>query len=52
MGTDFAYQNAGQTYKNIEKLLKWIKENHSDKSIEYVMSTPSEYVKAVNDEKI
>lgn len=51
MGTDFAYQNAGQTFKNIEKLLAWIEKNHCDEMITYRISTPSEYIKAINAEK-
>lgn len=51
MGADFAYQNAGQTFKNIEKLIDWINNNQCDPFITYKMSTPSEYIKAINDEK-
>ena len=51
MGTDFAYQNAGQNFKQIEEIIDWINKNKNDTNIEFVMSTPSKYVKAIKEEK-
>ena len=51
MGTDFAYQNAGQNFKQIEEIIDWINKNKNDRNIEFVMSTPSKYVKAIKEEK-
>lgn len=51
MGTDFAYQNAGQNFKQIEEIIDWINKNNADANIEFVMSTPSRYIKAVREEK-
>lgn len=51
MGADLAYQNAGQTFKNIEKLIDWINKNQCDPLVTYKMSTPSEYINAINAEK-
>lgn len=53
MGDYFAYHNAGQSFKQMEDLLQFITENYKNNSnIKYRFSTPSEYIKAVRDEKL
>lgn len=51
MGNSYAFQNAGQIYKNMERLVKYIEENYKDQNVELVFSTPSEYVEAIKKDK-
>ncbi|XP_069699537.1 lysosomal alpha-mannosidase-like [Periplaneta americana] len=48
MGDDFNYQDALMYFKNMDKLIKYV--NAADKGVNIIYSTPSCYVKAVNDE--
>ncbi|KAJ4433199.1 hypothetical protein ANN_15456 [Periplaneta americana] len=48
MGSDFYYQDANMWYKNLDKLIKYV--NAADSSLNVIYSTPSCYLKAVNDE--
>jgi hypothetical protein len=51
MGNYYAFQNAGQIFKNMERLVKYIEENYKEQNVDLVFSTPSEYVKAIREEK-
>lgn len=48
MGDDFQYQDANVWYKNLDKLIKYVREKYSDK-VNIFYSTPSCYVKALNE---
>ncbi|XP_069699538.1 lysosomal alpha-mannosidase-like [Periplaneta americana] len=48
MGDDFNYQDALMYFKNMDKLVKYV--NAADKGVNVIYSTPSCYLKAVNDE--
>ncbi|KAJ4433197.1 hypothetical protein ANN_15454, partial [Periplaneta americana] len=47
MGEDFHYQDANMWYKNLDKLIRYV--NAADSSLNVFYSTPSCYLKAVND---
>ena len=49
MGQDFAYQDANMWYKNIDKLMKGMNANTTNSKINLLYSTPSCYLKALND---
>ncbi|XP_069699539.1 lysosomal alpha-mannosidase-like [Periplaneta americana] len=48
MGGDFLYQKAEVFFENLDKLVKYV--NAANKSVNVLYSTPSCYLKAVNDE--
>ena len=48
-GDDFNYQNANQNYKNMDKLIRHMNENSDTHGYHLLYSTPSCYVKALND---
>ncbi|KAF5294472.1 hypothetical protein FQR65_LT01598 [Abscondita terminalis] len=56
MGNDFTYQDAHYNYKNLDILIKayedTVQRNPQGKRIRLFYSTPSCYLKAVNDEKL
>ncbi|KAJ4433198.1 hypothetical protein ANN_15455, partial [Periplaneta americana] len=47
MGGDFNYQDANTWFKNLDKLIKYV--NAADSTLNVIYSTPSCYLKAVND---
>ncbi|KAJ9579723.1 hypothetical protein L9F63_004649, partial [Diploptera punctata] len=47
MGGDFTYQDSNKWFKNMDKLIKYV--NEADQGINVFYSTPSCYIKAVND---
>jgi hypothetical protein len=51
MGCDFAYQNARNEFSAVSQMVDYINE-HNSANIKLVFSTPSDYVKAVEQEKI
>ncbi|XP_033225889.1 lysosomal alpha-mannosidase-like [Belonocnema kinseyi] len=51
MGTDFTYQVANSWYTNLDKLIRYIN-FHKGTKYNAIYSTPSCYLKAVNEEKI
>ena len=50
MGDDFSYQNAAMYYKQLDKLVRYTAERSEQTGIKAVYSTPSCYIKALNDE--
>jgi lysosomal alpha-mannosidase len=50
MGQDFSYQVAHKTFKNIDKLIKYMNERTDSTGYHLLYSTPSCYVKAVNED--
>ncbi len=50
MGGDFAFQMARMNYKNLDKLIKHMNNRTSETGIHLLYSTPSCYMKALNDE--
>jgi len=50
MGTDFSFQDAGKTYKNIDKLIRHMNEMTEETGYNLIYSTPSCYIKAVNED--
>ena len=46
-GDDFRYMNAFQNYENLDNMIEYMNEHHSDKYF-FRYSTPSEYVDALN----
>ena len=52
MGSDFQYQNAGQNFKNMDKLIKYVNERTAETGIEALYSTPSCYLKGLYDDMI
>lgn len=51
MGNSYAFQNAGQIFKNMERMVKYIEENYKEVNVDLVFSTPSEYIKAIRADK-
>jgi lysosomal alpha-mannosidase len=49
MGDDFTYQNAAMYYKNMDKLIRHMNERTAETKINLLYSTPSCFVKALND---
>ena len=51
MGSDFHYTSAITWYKNLDKLIKWVnaEQGKSGSKINLVYSTPSCYLKSLND---
>ena len=49
MGQDFTFQNANVNYKNLDKLIKHMNAQKEKYKMNLVYSTPSCYVKALND---
>ncbi len=45
-------QNANQNFKNLDKLIKHINERTEETGIKAIYSTPSCFVKALNDEQV
>ncbi|XP_022199948.2 lysosomal alpha-mannosidase isoform X2 [Nilaparvata lugens] len=53
MGDDFNYQSARSWYKNLDKLIRLVNEKQSNGSnVNLLYSTPSCYVKAVNEDNL
>ena len=52
MGNAYAFQNAGQIFKNMERLVNYIESNYKDQNVDLVFSTPSDYIKAIREERI
>ena len=52
MGQDYAYENAGQNYKKMDSMIKYIESNYKDLNMEFKYSTPSDYMMAVKEEKL
>lgn len=50
MGDDFTYVNANQNYKNMDKLIYHVNEKTSQSGVRVFYSTPSCYIKALNDQ--
>ena len=51
MGNAYAFQNAGQIFKNMERMVNYIEANYKDQNVELVFSTPSEYIEAIKKDK-
>ena len=51
MGCDFAYQNAREEFAALQEMVDYIN-THNTANINLIFSTPSDYVKAVEKEKI
>jgi len=51
MGCDFAYQNARNEFNAVQQMVDYINE-HNSANMKLIFSTPSDYVKAVEQEKI
>jgi len=52
MGCDYTYENAGQNYKKMETIMKYIQDNYKkEANMNLFFSTPSEYIKAIKAEK-
>lgn len=51
MGCDFAYQNAKQEYKQLERIIQYINKNNKA-NMTLVMSTPSQYIEELKKENI
>lgn len=52
MGCDYTYENAGQNYKKMETVMKYIKDNYQkEANMNIFFSTPSEYITAIKAEK-
>lgn len=49
-GGDFAFQNAAQHYKNLDKLIKYTNERTDEHGVHLLYSTPTCFLKALNDE--
>ena len=49
-GGDFAFQNAAQHYKSLDKLIKYVNEKTNETGIHMLYSTPSCYLKAMNND--
>jgi hypothetical protein len=47
MGGDWAYENTQFNFRNMELMLSYIKNNYKDLNMDFKLSTPSEYVKAL-----
>lgn len=48
-GSDFLWTDAKIFYKNLDKLIKYVNE-HPEYNMQLKYSTPSEYIKAVNEQ--
>jgi len=51
MGCEYTYENAGQNFKKMDLILNYIRENYKDINMNFLYSTPSEYVAAIKAEK-
>ena len=51
MGEDFNYANANMWFKNMDKLRNFFNKNHEKYGINILYSTPSCYLKSLNDDK-
>lgn len=49
-GGDFAFLNAAMHFKNLDKLIKHVNERTSETKVHMLYSTPSCFLKALNDE--
>ncbi|XP_023343097.1 lysosomal alpha-mannosidase, partial [Eurytemora carolleeae] len=52
MGEDFQYQEANMWYKNLDKLIKYMNQNKTSHKIHLMYSTPSCYLKSVNNANV
>ena len=50
-GCDFAFQNAGAEYRQLERIIKYMNENNKV-NMTFRMSTPSEYISELKKENI
>ena len=49
MGQDFTFQNAAMYFKNLDKLIKHMNERTGETGINLLYSTPSCYLRAMNE---
>lgn len=52
MGGDFNFQIANLNYQNLDKLIKYVNERSEETGIRAFYSTPSCFLKALNDESL
>eukprot|EP00095_Tigriopus_kingsejongensis_P005742 maker-scaffold28_size608977-snap-gene-1.16 protein:Tk05742 transcript:maker-scaffold28_size608977-snap-gene-1.16-mRNA-1 annotation:"hypothetical protein DAPPUDRAFT_207420" len=52
MGGDFNFQIANMNYQNLDKLIKYVNERSAETKIRAFYSTPSCFLKALNDESL
>ena len=52
MGDDFNYQIASQNFNNMDKLIKHMNEKSDETGIHVLYSTPSCYIKELNDDAL